>query len=353
MLNDGYVTDSSRKTARQKPPLILRCETEFEALMEEIDAQLSEEKVAITARPIMAGLKITERYDIELPLCPPRRAPKSNCFDSIETSIRLNAWFERRYGERLNVPFAIGRVAFPFRGAFYAVNCPTTYGTVAFICDPQTFGMHRPTVGVNRPPIVNILDMVEGMTPHMVQSVKAEEGIKLGAAMTQGIATFSVLRALEDVPLVPEVLGDLDAAVMHLVAIESHPGLSKWASLQACEKMVKAFLRQKGQVVKNSHNLDKLFKHAVNQGVPQPSSHYLDAVRCLPDVRYGRIPVKPLEANLSHLVSLELCEAVGRAIGKVLKRSLPIVSEPQVDGIPMRQFLAQQGVRLDGPFNIP
>lgn len=82
----------------QKPPLKVSSEEEFLALMDDIDRELADEGVKLTARPFMAGLRITKRYDITLNACPPRRAPKANSFEPLEISIRVHDWVEKRYG---------------------------------------------------------------------------------------------------------------------------------------------------------------------------------------------------------------------------------------------------------------
>lgn len=107
--------------------------------MKKIDAELIAEKRAITARPILAGCKLTERFDIRLPLTSSNRDPVRGVYDEVGISIRLHQWFEQRYGARLGVPFSIGQVAFPLRGVLYAVDCPMSYGTIEFVCEPQNW----------------------------------------------------------------------------------------------------------------------------------------------------------------------------------------------------------------------
>jgi len=87
--------------------------------MEEIDREMAAEGIKITARPHVAGLKITKRYNVVLNACPPRRSPKPGCFDPLEISIRIHDWIEKRHGQRINMPFHIGRVVIPLRGDLY------------------------------------------------------------------------------------------------------------------------------------------------------------------------------------------------------------------------------------------
>lgn len=61
------------------------------------------------------------------------------------------------------------------------------------------------------------------MTRDLAHSFTATEVVKLVAATVQGLATFSALRDLRDVPLVSEIQGDYDAAVFHLVSNDLTP----------------------------------------------------------------------------------------------------------------------------------
>jgi hypothetical protein len=331
-------------TQMRKPPLAISSEEEFLSLMEGIDLEMAAEGVAITARPLMAGLKITKRYDVVLNPFPPSRPPKPGCFDPLEISIRIHDWVEQRYGERIKVPFHIGRVVIPLRGALYRINCPTIYGEVQFVCEPHSFGQAREALGVDEPPTCNMVDMIEDLTPDFARSLTGEEVIKIGTAFVIGMGAYSALGVISDVEYVREAVGDFDAAVFHLMEHRPQPGLSKWASLQAVEKLVKAYISQKGEAVKRTHSLQGLYDQAARLGLPAPPQQYLTDVQCPAGVRYGEVPVSVEEAVKSHLVSLELCEVAAQGIGQVLKRDMPVVPEPQVDGMPLGEFLKKHAV---------
>jgi hypothetical protein len=331
--------DKENVSQKCKPPLEISSEQEFLALMEDIDRELADEGVKITARPIMAGLRITKRYDIVLNACPPRRAPKAGCFEPLEISIRVHHWVEQRYGQRINVPFHIGRVVLPLRGALYVISCPTTYGTVQFVCEPHSFGQARETLGTNAPPTCNMVDLVEDLTADFARSLTAEEVIKIGAAFVTGMGAYSALRVINDVDYVREAVGDFDAAVFHLMDHQPQPGLSKWASLQAVEKLIKAYIAQKGGTVRFIHSLQRLTDQAITLGLPAPPEQYLADVQCPAGVRYGEVAVSVEEAVKAHLISLELCEVAAQSVGIALNRKMPVIPEPQFDGMSLSQFL--------------
>jgi hypothetical protein len=322
-----------------KPSLLISSEEEFLALIEDIDREMIAEGIKISARPFVAGLKITERYDVVLDACPPRRLPKRDCFDPSEISIRIHDWIEQRYGKRVNIPFQIGRVVLPLRGALYKINCPITWGHVQFICEPHSFGQPRDALGVTAPPTLNMIDLIEDLTADFAQSLTGEEVIKIGIAFVAGMAAYSALRVIRDVEYAREVLGDLDAAVFHLMEHEPQAGLSKWASLQAVEKLIKGYIFQRGSKVKRVHSLRELYDEASKLGLPRPPHGYVETVQCSAGVRYGEVNVSVEESVKAHLASLEMCEVAARCIGNVLKRKMPVIPEPRVDGMILSQFL--------------
>lgn len=338
-MDENNSIGKENKKRKNKPPLRISSEEEFSSLMEGIDRELASEGVKITARPFMAGLRITKRYDIVLNACPPRRAPMAGSFEPLEISIRVHDWVEKRYGQKLNIPFHIGQVVMPLRGDLYIIKCPTTYGTVQFVCDPHSFGQARETIGTNAPPICNIVDLVADLTPDFAGSLTAEEVVKIGVTFVNGMGAYSALRVVNDVEYVSESVGDFDAAVFHLMEHRPQAGLSKWATLQAVEKLIKAYIAQKGGIVKRTHSLHDLAAQAVTFGLPAPPKQYLDDVQCPAGVRYGEVAVSVEEAVKAHHVSLEMCEVAAQCIGIALNRKMPVVPEPQVDGITLTQFL--------------
>ena len=327
--------------SQQKPSLIIKSEEEFLALMEDIDRKMIADNIKITARPLIAGSYVTRRYNITLNAIPPDRPPKKDCFDPLEISIRIHRWIEQRYGDKIKMFFHIGRVVFPLRGDLYVINCPKTWGTVKFICDPNTMGDKRDRIGKDKPPVCNILDSIEGLTINFAKSLNAEEVIKITTAFISGMGAYMNLEAIRDLDYVNEATGDLDAAVSHLTSNRPQPGLSKWASLQAVEKLVKVYISQQGEKVKRTHSLNTLFGQAKELGLVVPPQMYINNVQCSAGVRYGETSVSVEDAVKAHLVSLEICEVTAQCIGKLLNKNMPTIPEPLFDGIPLTQFCSK------------
>lgn len=317
--------------------------------MEEIDGELIAEGVKIPARPLKAGLRITGRFDVVLNALPPDGPILPGVFTPDQISLRIHDWMRKRYGDRLKLPFTLGRVVFPLRGSLYIVNCPVVLGSARFICDPATFGKRRETLGVHTMPICNVVDLVEALTVDLARSLTAEEVVKLGLVHASAMAAFVSLHGIVDVQFVSEALGDLDAAVNHLVEHKPQAGLSKWASLQAVEKLVKGYIATKGGGIERHHRLEDHVADAVKLGLPQPPKQYISDVQCPAGVRYGQPVITTDDALSAHLISLEMCEVAAQSITKALGRPVPRCPEPMIDGVPAREFLKKHARPTAGP----
>lgn len=332
--------NTSDSPSTNRPLLVLTSEAEFESLMAQIDKELIQEGVPVPARALKAGLKVTSKYDVVLNVFPQEREIKPGVFTPDQVSLRIHDWMTRRYGDKLKVDFTLGRVVFPFRGSLYALRCPTVLGTARFVCEPKTFGQPRNPLGVNTVPVLNILDLIDGFTADMAASLTGEEAIRIVAAFSTGSAAFLALPGLKDVHFVSEATGDLHAAANHLLSAPQQLGLSRWASLQAVEKLWKAYIKSAGDTVKTHHILKDHAQQAAKLGLPMPPPEYIADVQCSAGVRYGEIPVTAEEAVKAHLVSLEMSEVAAQSIGRLLKRPVPRSAEPLVDGVPLTQFVA-------------
>lgn len=318
--------------------------------MAQIDKELIQESVPVPMRALEAGRKVSSKYDIILNFFLQEHEIKPGVFTPDQIGVRIHDWMKRRYGDKLKMSFTLGRVVFPFRGTVYAIRCPIVLGTARFVCEPNTFGQPRNPLGVNRIPVLNVLDLIDGFTADMAASLTAEEAIRSVAAFSTGYGAFSALQSLENVPFVDEATGDLHAAATHLLSAPQQLGLSRWASLQAVEKLWKAYIKVAGDVVKTHHNLKEHAQQASKLGLLMPPPEYIADVQCSAGVRYGEVPVAVKETVKAHLISLEMCKFAAQSIGRLLKRSVPRNPEPLVNGVPLTQFVKDLEARAKADF---
>ncbi|MNV27459.1 hypothetical protein D3C71_1186100 [compost metagenome] len=103
---------------------------------------------------------------------------------------------------------------------------------------------------------------------------------------------------------------DVATAVAALMGRGDRFGESKWASLQAAEKTLKAGLALHGAKFAFTHDLSKLATSLRALGIALDVQPLLDAIQCTPGIRYGEEVCTEAEALEAHQASLELVNSL-------------------------------------------
>ena len=100
--------------------------------------------------------------------------------------------------------------------------------------------------------------------------------------------------------------GDVDVAVRSLMERGDRFGASKWASLQASEKVLKAAIELEGAQFAFTHDLAKLRADLEDAGITIDADKQIAAIQCSPSIRYGEEACSREEALSAHHASLDL-----------------------------------------------
>src|SRR6266446_4603688 len=151
-------------------------EKQFCSLMEEVDRELRDQKVPITARDLKAISIIRRHLQIvgEIDLSDLSDQPKPGSYQGRDLIARAFEWMQDRYGKKLNIPMP-GQTMVVIRGDTYKVRLPIAMGRINLVCDPKSLGEARPAFGKSAPPILNVLDLVEGLTTNLSHSLVQSE----------------------------------------------------------------------------------------------------------------------------------------------------------------------------------
>lgn len=292
-------------------------------LVEKIDRELIEEEVDIVERPLMALGRLGNRLKIQLPTHPPRVPLHKEYLTLEETSIFLYQWFEARYGRRQRKPFATGYAVVFIRGAFYRLHIPLRI-------EKDGLGDHLNRYGPlpdGVAPTMEMLHLVEDMTPDMSHHLDSNELMRILFTLDVGMRAYGALNVLNDIPRVNQANADLSASAHHLMQQNPQCGLSRWASLQATEKVVKQFIKQNDPSYKFGfdHSLHELYETAENWGLEKPPQELIDVVQCDQGVRYNDPPTNDKEALIAHSNSLQLVAVAAQSLAVSIDRVLPEV----------------------------
>lgn len=287
---------SDHKTVPDHGPL-------FEAMMTEIDSRLGQEGCGIEDRPIRAGREVSLLHGVPVPIgrtdperLPPELAPYATLGAAIID------WYDENYGDRLKVDMKPGRVVVRLDGDLYVIGIPRLFGSIAFGVSRDFLPERTAFRGGGH---CNIIQLVEHMTPAKAARLSDTDLKAAEEAFIVGLWASYTLETTAHA-LMTSAQADVATAVTALLDRHDRSGQSKWASLQAAEKTLKAAIALKGGDFPFTHDLARLASLLSELGIVIEIKPLLAAIQCTPGIRYGEEACSQAEALAAHHASLAL-----------------------------------------------
>lgn len=284
--------------------LNIRSDEDFNQVMEIIDQEMRDEEIPATARDMEGWFRFSSTYGL-------------NLMGRDPLSIKIYGWFKTRYGDKLNIDTDVGAMGVILRGDIFRMRFPLGYGLNRVICLKELTKERQQIITGTRdnPPTLNVLDFVEGLTQDYANSLTKEELEGLFNQFVFGRTAFMrIYEASQSEGLRSQARADLNASTNHLFTHPPSYGLSKWASLQAAEKFIKAFISAKGGEIPRSHRLQELSNIAETLGMSKIPEQWLSDIQCSAEVRYGGIIVTVQEAVEAQYSALQVCEHIANQL---------------------------------------
>jgi len=284
----------------------------FEAMMAQIDFKLSSEGVDIPTRPMLAVREVSMTSNLCMPLGGDTARLPPELRENAALNEAINQWYKDNYSDRLKEDPCPGRMVILLDGDLYVLRVPRIFGSVNFVLTRQWL----PNPGVGRGPATcNITQLVDGMTAAKAGRLSNLALNTIGAAFEIAVpAAFTLESTGHGLMFIAR--GDVEAAVSGLMARGGRYGESKWASLQAAEKMLKAAIDRAGAKYGFTHGLAGLCKTLADTGLDFNADAQVAAIQCKPGIRYGEEPCTRDEALAAHRASLELVNILREAGAK-------------------------------------
>lgn len=277
---------------------------EFEKMMREIDRAMAQNDIPITARPLMVGREIWLRYKIGLPFTDPGANGPSELRRYWPLSKKVSAWFKTTYDNLLSVNPSPGVTAIRVDGDLYRMTLPRFYGTGEFIVSRRFFETKN---FIARGFLANILQSVDKLTEAKAQMISDDAVRSIVEWFPVSLRAMYVLEATSDRhELVAEARSDLRTAIDRLMERGDHYGNSKWASLQAAEKCMKAAIELHNGKYEWTHKLKELSADLSALGVQLSAPQLLDDIQCTTNIRYRKEPCSRDQALTAHHAFLHL-----------------------------------------------
>lgn len=285
---------------------------QFEALMSEIDRKLTMDGIDIPSRALHAAREVSMRFDLNMPLGgnPARMPPDLR--RNAELSEAIHKWYQDNYGDRLNEDPCPGHSVLLLDGDLYTLRVPRIFGSVEFVVTREWL----PEPGISRAPVTaNVAQLVADMTPSRAARLSDDALRHIAEGFERALPASYILESTNHA-LMYSARGDVDVAIRSLMERGDRFGASKWASLQATEKVLKAAIELDGAQFPFTHDLATLRAVLADTGITIDADKQIAAIQCTPGIRYGEEACSREQALAAHHAQLELVNLLYRAGAK-------------------------------------
>jgi len=230
-------------------------------------------------------------------------------------SSRIYKWYEGRFGDRLKIDFATGRMIIRIGNDLWRFRFPRIYGSANLIASRTERSDKLRTDG--KPVIVNVVDSIDGLPEGLRLSLTDQQLHAIFDSFILGFAAFDRLAQFHDEHLVKTAFADISAAVDHLLGTYPNYGLSKWSSLQAAEKLLKFSINKVGGAYPKVHKLDELISEAAKHRLSFHLQKEIALIHCTPSIRYGQVSCSRDEALEAHHATFHVANAVSTELARI------------------------------------
>ena len=281
--------------------------TDFNKIMLEIDNKLKEEDVPIPARPLRSFEYLGDKFKVGLLVTSADEITDPNLFTNYNIANHVDKWFESMYGEKVKIDLSPGSIVLFLKSELWKMKIPYVMGTANLVCD-RNLDKYRniPNVTSGPPPKRNMLLLIENITNDFASSLTQEELIYIRDIFSLAFDVHKFLEYKLSLPFIKDAVSDFNSSVFHLMDKSPHFGLSKWASLQFIEKLIKSYLKVININFPKIHDIKTLAKIATDNGMRPIINTDLDTVCCAAGVRYGDHKVSLVTAVEAHHAAIRI-----------------------------------------------
>ncbi|WP_084517657.1 HEPN domain-containing protein [Desulfatiglans anilini] len=300
--------------------LKITSEAEFESMMENVDLAFREEGIPIHARPLRAIEAVSKTLNMHLLVAPIQSDPIPNLYEGPSLSAHILKWYNLRYGNRLKIDFSIGYSVIIIRNDAWLLKCPMIFGAIEVVCDRNLNNHYRDFV-INKPgkphqkPQLNLLRLIDNLPQGLANQLT---DVELNAILNYYIDAQSLFNGIHSLcqkdDLALGAVTDFESSARFAIDSSANYGQSLWASLQAAEKILKYFIKVKGQKFPATHCLSKLAEQSYKLGLPIIEKDLLITVQCSASVRYNQPNCKLDKVVNSHRSAIYIALIVLNAL---------------------------------------
>lgn len=282
-------------------------DSEFEIRISAIDKEQRGENIPIYVRPLNAINRYGVKYKVSIMLVGFHFFKSDDKYDSLNIANTISEWYEKKYGDRTKKDFSKGYVAIFIAGSVYKMRIPLVFGKALIYAD----GKHKLNQDVvqDGTMLLNVITFIEDLTRELSFELSPEEESNILQVFSFASELFELLsQDTNKDKLCESAIEDFKYSVDSLLNNQLNIGHSKWASLQATEKILKSILKRNKITFRKNHNLRKLIESLQKIGFPNVMEDLINTIQCEASVRYGMVPFTLEDAIKANHYSIYLCK---------------------------------------------
>ena len=300
--------------------------------MRELDRHFANVGIPIAARELAAVAEAGFDQGQESVRVPDRREPAPGKYTGEDLLLHAARWFVNTYPEQTKIDSSLGSTVVSLRGQLWEYRVPLGGGRYLLHAgDPDNGPATIATP--NGYPLIPAGNPVRALLPHfclikgivdfphaLAEGLSDAEQYQIIHAFCRGQLAYIWLTRARKHDFVRGAIGDFASAVHHLLRSPVELGLSRWASLQGVEKVVKSYIAHAGSEVptrgRAAHSLAELAKVLRESGGPDLTEQDLSKVQCPAAVRYDATGQTMEAAVEAHYAALDLVKVVATELCK-------------------------------------
>ena len=298
-------------------PALPKTEQEFEAMMQAIDALLTEEGLRPFQRPLHVCRKLWDAFRWEGHILPEKRLADLPGYEGEVLIAKANRWYEQTYGDRLKSYIVYGYAPARLGNSVWKVRASVTYGKVTLFIDRNLEVRGNP-MAVGRNPgaaSINILrsvdELPQGLVDRLPESALREH-MQFHILMHEALKWRASLPDTELLSVAHDDYNECTSAVLGC-----RYGQARWAAEQAVEKTLKGLLTI-GKTPfptggPNGHSLAHMAKLLKDHHGISLTPAVLALAECSADVRYGKHPSNEAQALAANHAVLGVLDELRRS----------------------------------------
>lgn len=296
-------------------PKLPETESEFEAMMQAIDAVLAARGLKPAQRPLNVPRLLWEAFRWEGNILPRPDLVNAAGFKGQTLLAKAYSWYEQIYRDKLKMDSSFAHIPVVLGHDTWRARIVLVYGRVLMFVDRDLSNRGSPMGSGRNRSTFNILCAVEGLSQALASrlcDVELEQYAKLTEVAYKALVWRETLPRTE---LLVAARGDYSACTEDVLARRT--AQARWSAQQALEKTLKGLLAIAGITYPmggaKGHDLIGLAELLECGASITVETSDLNAATCSAGVRYGEEPstqIQALEANHAVVrVLLQLAQA--------------------------------------------